>query len=119
MSYSSSEVRSDSLILSSRDADWSRPGIIDDHAYLDDPGRPSFSERSLWVVEKPNWSILAIAAERRALKDFHTDTSLLKYQNSTYEISLRKSFLRLKLRNCKNSQLPLHQTIQINYLLSE
>ena len=86
MSYSSSEVRSDSLILSSRDADWSRPGIIDDHAYLDDPGRPSFSERSLWVVEKPNWSILAIAAERRALKDFHSDTSLLKYQNSTYEI---------------------------------
>ena len=47
LSYSSSEVRSDSLILSSRDADWSRPGIIDDHAYLDDPGRPSFSERSL------------------------------------------------------------------------
>ena len=52
MSYSSSKVRSDSLMLSSKDADWSRPGIIDD------------------VVEKPNWSILAIAAERRAFRDF-------------------------------------------------
>ena len=70
MSYSSSEVRSDSLMLSSKDADWSRPGIIDDHAYFDDPGRPSFSDRSLCVVEKPNWSILAIAAERRAFRDF-------------------------------------------------
>ena len=89
MSYSSSEVRSDSLILSSRDADWSRPGIIDDHAYLDDPGRPSFSERSLWVVEKPNWSILAIAAERRAFKDFHTDT-LLKYKNSNVRNLVQK-----------------------------
>ena len=58
-------------MLSSNDADWSRPGIIDDHAYFDDPGRPSFSDRSLCVVEKPNWSILAIAAERRAFRDFH------------------------------------------------
>ena len=41
-------------MLSSKDADWSRPGIIDDHAYFDDPGRPSFSDRSLCVVEKPN-----------------------------------------------------------------
>ena len=49
----------------------------------------------------------------------HFCKHLLKYQNSTQKISVRKSFLRLKLRNCKNSQLPLHQMIQINYLLSE
>ena len=54
-----SEVRYSSLKLSIRDADWPRSGI-DDYVYFDDSGRPSFSERSLWGVEKPNGSILAM-----------------------------------------------------------